>query len=90
MKGNGAPPPSRPPSPRRSAHPRPSGRSCAVSSTGTQTARPRGQVTQVTPVTGQASHQLASLARANALVIVPEDVTELDAGAVVDVLELPG
>jgi molybdopterin molybdotransferase len=47
------------------------------------------QVTQVTPVTGQASHQLASLARANALVIVPEDVTELDAGATVDVLELP-
>ena len=48
-----------------------------------------GQVTQVTPVTGQASHQLASLARANALVIVPEEITELDAGAVVDVLELP-
>ena len=47
------------------------------------------QVTQVTPVTGQASHQLASLARANALVIVPEDVTELAAGATVDVLELP-
>lgn len=43
----------------------------------------------VTPVTGQASHQLASLARANALVIIPEDVTSLDAGATVDVLELP-
>jgi molybdopterin molybdotransferase len=47
------------------------------------------QAGQVTPVTGQASHQLASLARANALVIVPEPVTALDAGAVVDVLELP-
>jgi len=43
----------------------------------------------VTPVSGQASHQLASLARANALVIVPEQVTSLDAGACVDVLELP-
>jgi molybdopterin molybdotransferase len=43
----------------------------------------------VTPVTGQASHQLASLARANALVIVPEKVTSLDAGETVDVLELP-
>jgi len=47
------------------------------------------QVTQVTPVTGQASHQLASLARANALVIVPEEVTSLEAGEIVDVLELP-
>jgi molybdopterin molybdotransferase len=44
---------------------------------------------QVTPVAGQASHQLASLARANALIIVPEDVTALDAGTSVDVLELP-
>jgi len=44
---------------------------------------------QVTPVSGQASHQLASLAKANALVIVPEGVSELAAGAVVDVLELP-
>jgi molybdopterin molybdotransferase len=42
----------------------------------------------VTPVSGQASHQLASLAKANALVIVPEHVTSLDAGASVDVLEL--
>ena len=40
-------------------------------------------------VSGQASHQLASLARANALVIVPEHVTSLDAGETVDVLELP-
>src|SRR5215469_5634226 len=34
----------------------------------------------VTPVSGQASHQLASLARANALIIVPEQVTSLAAG----------
>jgi len=44
---------------------------------------------QVTPVPGQASHQLANLARANALIIVPEDVTALDAGTIVDVLDLP-
>jgi molybdopterin molybdotransferase len=43
----------------------------------------------VTPVSGQASHQLASLARANALVIVPEPVSELPEGSEVDVLELP-
>jgi len=43
----------------------------------------------VTPVSGQASHQLASLARANVLVIVPEPATSLDAGETVDVLELP-
>jgi molybdopterin molybdotransferase len=43
----------------------------------------------VTPVSGQASHQLASLARANALIIVPEPVTEVRAGSEVDVLVLP-
>jgi molybdopterin molybdotransferase len=48
-----------------------------------------GQVAQVTPVAGQASHQLASLALANALIIVPEAVTALEAGVLVDVLELP-
>jgi len=47
------------------------------------------QTGQVTPVTGQASHQLASLAKANALVIVPEQMTSLDAGTTVEVLELP-
>jgi molybdopterin molybdotransferase len=47
------------------------------------------QAGEVTPAPGQMSHQLASLALANALIIVPEDVTALDAGAVVDVLELP-
>ena len=43
----------------------------------------------VTPVAGQASHQLANLAMANALIIVPEQVTSLEPGASVDVLELP-
>ena len=43
----------------------------------------------VTPVSGQASHQLASLARANALIIVPESVTGFPEGSDVDVLELP-
>ena len=43
----------------------------------------------VAPVTGQASHQLASLARANALIVVPESVTELPAGSDVEVLMLP-
>ncbi len=43
----------------------------------------------VTPVAGQASHQLANLARANALIIIPEEVTSLQAGASVDVMDLP-
>ena len=43
----------------------------------------------VRPVSGQASHQLASLAKANALIIVPEPVSELAAGESADVLELP-
>jgi molybdopterin molybdotransferase len=44
---------------------------------------------KISPVSGQASHQLASLARANALIIVPEPVSELPAGTDVDVLVLP-
>jgi len=44
---------------------------------------------QVTPLTGQQSHQVASLGRANALIIVPEQETGLPAGASVDVLLLP-
>ena len=47
------------------------------------------QTGQVTPVSGQASHQLASLAKANALIVVPETVTALAAGDQVHVLELP-
>jgi len=43
----------------------------------------------ITPASGQMSHQLASLARANALVIVPETVTAMQAGDEADVLMLP-
>ena len=43
----------------------------------------------VMPVTGQASHQLASLARANALIVVPEQVTAMGRGEDVEVMELP-
>ena len=45
---------------------------------------------QVTPLSGQQSHQIASLGRANALIIVPELETQLPAGTPVDVLVLPG
>jgi molybdopterin molybdotransferase len=48
--------------------------------------RSRGQVT---PLTGQESHQVATLAKANALVVVPEWVVKLDAGETADVLILP-
>jgi molybdopterin molybdotransferase len=48
--------------------------------------RSRGQVT---PLTGQESHQVATLAKANALVVVPEWVVKLDAGETADVLVLP-
>jgi UTP--glucose-1-phosphate uridylyltransferase len=40
------------------------------------------------PVAGQGSHFVADLSRANSLFVVPEDVTELVAGEVVDVLVL--
>jgi molybdopterin molybdotransferase len=43
----------------------------------------------VAPLTGQSSHQIASLARADCLIVVPESVTGLPAGELVDVLELP-
>jgi molybdopterin molybdotransferase len=43
----------------------------------------------VTPLTGQNSHQIASLARADSLIVIPETVTSLLAGQTVDVLELP-
>ena len=46
------------------------------------------ETTDVTPLTGQHSHQIASLARANALIVIPESVTSLPAGVLVDVMEL--
>jgi molybdopterin molybdotransferase len=48
--------------------------------------RPAGRVT---PLTGQGSHQVATLGRANALIIVPESVTQLAASETADVLILP-
>jgi molybdopterin molybdotransferase len=44
---------------------------------------------QVTPLSGQGSHQIAYLGRANALIVVPEPETRLAADTVVDVLVLP-
>jgi molybdopterin molybdotransferase len=44
---------------------------------------------QVTPLSGQQSHQIASLGRANALIVVPERETQLPPGETVDVLLLP-
>jgi molybdopterin molybdotransferase len=44
---------------------------------------------KVAPLSGQGSHQIASLGRANALIIVPEWETQLPAGDTVDVLMLP-
>jgi molybdopterin molybdotransferase len=44
---------------------------------------------QVAPLTGQGSHQVATLGKANALIIVPEWVERLAAGETADVLVLP-
>jgi molybdopterin molybdotransferase len=43
----------------------------------------------VTALTGQGSHQIATLAKANALVIVPEWVIAMDEGETVSVMVLP-
>jgi molybdopterin molybdotransferase len=43
----------------------------------------------VTPLTGQGSHQVGVLARANALIVVPEKVVRMEAGDVADVMSLP-
>ena len=42
----------------------------------------------VTPLTGQGSHQLGALARANALIVVPEEVASMAAGDEADVISL--
>jgi molybdopterin molybdotransferase len=42
-----------------------------------------------TPAEAQGSHQLAALAAANALVVIPEAVESLPAGAEIKVLRLP-
>jgi len=43
----------------------------------------------VTPLTGQGSHQVATLGKANALIVVPEPVTRMAEGEVAEVLVLP-
>lgn len=43
----------------------------------------------VTPLTGQGSHQVATLGKANALVVVPEPVVQMAAGDTAEVLVLP-
>ncbi|MBM7805944.1 molybdopterin molybdotransferase [Geodermatophilus bullaregiensis] len=52
--------------------------------------RGRYDAGQVSQVGGPGSHLVAHLARANCLVVVPEDVTELPAGARVDVVLIEG
>ena len=51
----------------------------------------RGVLTggQVAPLSGQGSHQIAALGRANALIVVPEETTRIPEGGSVDVLVLP-
>jgi molybdopterin molybdotransferase len=44
---------------------------------------------KVEPLSGQGSHQIAALGRANALIVVPESQTQLPEGDTVDVLVLP-
>jgi len=44
---------------------------------------------QVTPLTGQGSHQIATLGKANALVVVPEWVVQMSEGDTAEVLILP-
>jgi molybdopterin molybdotransferase len=48
--------------------------------------RPAGRVA---PLTGQGSHQVATLGKANALIVVPEWVAEMSRGESADVLVLP-
>jgi molybdopterin molybdotransferase len=43
----------------------------------------------VTPLTGQGSHQVATLAQANALIVVPEWAVRMTGGETADVLVLP-
>jgi molybdopterin molybdotransferase len=44
---------------------------------------------KVAPLTGQGSHQIATLGRANALITVPEWMVQMQAGEVAEVLVLP-
>jgi len=44
---------------------------------------------RVVPLIGQASHQLGVLARANTLIVVPEQTVRMEEGEQVDVVSLP-
>jgi molybdopterin molybdotransferase len=44
---------------------------------------------RVTPLSGQGSHQVATLGKANALIIVPEWIVRMAEGDTADVLILP-
>jgi len=44
---------------------------------------------RVTPLTGQGSHQVATLGKANALIIVREGTVTMAAGETAEVLVLP-
>lgn len=44
---------------------------------------------RVRPASAQGSHQMAALAAASGLIVIPPDVTELPAGSTVEVLKLP-
>jgi molybdopterin molybdotransferase len=44
---------------------------------------------RITPLTGQGSHQVATLGKANALIVVPEPVAQMHEGETADVLVLP-
>jgi molybdopterin molybdotransferase len=44
---------------------------------------------RITPLTGQGSHQVATLGKANALIVVPEQVVQMPEGETADVLVLP-
>jgi molybdopterin molybdotransferase len=48
--------------------------------------RSRGQVS---PLTGQGSHQVATLGQANALIVVPERVVQMAGGETAEVMVLP-
>ena len=43
----------------------------------------------VEPLTGQGSHQVATLGKANALIMVPEWAVKMEAGETAEVLVLP-
>ena len=81
----------RPRLPRPAARARPADRRrCAPPPGGASSCAAATTAATVSQVGGPGSHLVAHLARANCLVVVPEDVTELPAGAEVDVVLIEG